>query len=138
MTEFNSVFRADLLDGKVILVTGGGTGIGRCIAHELSSLGAHVVVAGRRPEPLDETVSEIEAAGGKASAMTLTRFDTPISPAPISRSDKSISANIESKSCWLISFPSDPQFFSRRMISMTTKLSESNRPSTESCTPNCW
>ena len=71
MTEFNSVFRADLLDGKVILVTGGGTGIGRCIAHELSSLGAHVVVAGRRPEPLDETVSEIEAAGGKASAMTL-------------------------------------------------------------------
>ncbi len=66
-SPFDSIFRPDLFEGQVHLVTGGGTGIGRCIAHELASLGAHVVVAGRRPEPLEETVKEIEAAGGEAS-----------------------------------------------------------------------
>jgi len=47
-------------------VTGGGTGIGRCIAHELASLGATAVLAARREEPLRRTVGEIEAAGGRA------------------------------------------------------------------------
>ncbi|MCP5043396.1 MAG: SDR family oxidoreductase, partial [bacterium] len=65
--RFDSVFCPGLLEGQVHLVTGGGTGIGRCIAHELACLGAHVVVAARRPEPLEKTVKEIEAAGGKAS-----------------------------------------------------------------------
>jgi citronellol/citronellal dehydrogenase len=65
--RFDSIFRPELFDGQVHLVTGGGTGIGRCIAHELASLGAHVVVAARRSEPLEETVKEIEAAGGEAS-----------------------------------------------------------------------
>ncbi|MAE94469.1 MAG: 2,4-dienoyl-CoA reductase [Deltaproteobacteria bacterium] len=65
--RFDSVFRPGLFAGQVHVVTGGGTGIGRCIAHELACLGAHVVVTGRRPEPLEETVDEIEAAGGEAS-----------------------------------------------------------------------
>jgi NAD(P)-dependent dehydrogenase (short-subunit alcohol dehydrogenase family) len=55
-------------DGKVAVVTGGGTGMGRAMAREFSRLGAAVVVAGRRPEPLAETVAEIEAAGGTALA----------------------------------------------------------------------
>ena len=55
-------------DGRVALVTGGGSGMGRAMAQEFARLGASVVVAGRRPEPLEETVALIEAAGGRATA----------------------------------------------------------------------
>ena len=51
------IFAPGLLDGQVILVTGGGTGLGRATAQELTALGARVVVVGRRAEPLEETVS---------------------------------------------------------------------------------
>ena len=53
------------------MITGGGTGIGRCIAHELASLGAHVVLAARRLEPLEVTVAEIAEAGGRAETVQL-------------------------------------------------------------------
>ncbi|GGR30209.1 glucose 1-dehydrogenase [Streptomyces netropsis] len=56
--------------GKTALVTGGGTGIGRAIALAFAREGARVVVAGRRAEPLEETVSLIEAEGGEAAAIT--------------------------------------------------------------------
>jgi len=69
--RFHSVFRDDLFQGKVALVTGGGTGIGRCIAHELARLGATVVLSGRRKEPLDSVVREIAGAGGVAHAREL-------------------------------------------------------------------
>ncbi len=79
---YQSIFRADLFQGQVALVTGGGTGIGRCIAHELASLGAHVVVAGRREEPLHAVVGEIASAGGSASAQPLNiRDDEAVSAA---------------------------------------------------------
>lgn len=68
---FRSVFRKDLFEGDTVIVTGGGTGIGRCIAHELASLGAKVIVAARRPEPLERTVSEITEGGGVAVAAPL-------------------------------------------------------------------
>ena len=51
---------------RVAVVTGGGTGLGRAIADELARLGAAVVVAGRRPEPLEETAAAIAGRGGRA------------------------------------------------------------------------
>ena len=63
-----SVFRPDLFAGKVILVTGGGTGIGRCIAHELASLGATVALGSRRIENTEAVKAEIEADGSRALA----------------------------------------------------------------------
>ena len=72
---YDSIFRDGLFDGQVALITGGGTGIGRCIAHELARLGATVVIAGRRPEPLAETGAEIQADGGLAFPLSLNIRD---------------------------------------------------------------
>jgi len=60
-------FRPGLLSGQVALVTGGGSGIGRCTAHELAALGATVALVGRRAEKLEQVRAEILAVGGKAS-----------------------------------------------------------------------
>ncbi len=57
------------LAGKVALITGGGTGIGRGTALAFAREGAKVAVAGRRVEKLQEVVSEIKAAGGEAIAV---------------------------------------------------------------------
>lgn len=65
--RYRSVFRSDLFAGRTIVVTGGGSGIGRCVAHELASLGATVVVCGRRREKLDAVAAEIAADGGRAA-----------------------------------------------------------------------
>ncbi len=72
---YASIFRAGLFSGQVALVTGGGTGIGRCIAHELAALGATVVIAARRVEPLQQTVAEILADGGVADWLALNIRD---------------------------------------------------------------
>jgi len=58
------------LDGKVAIVAGGGTGIGRATAELFASEGAQVVVFGRRSEPLAETVTAITKAGGTAIAVS--------------------------------------------------------------------
>jgi NAD(P)-dependent dehydrogenase (short-subunit alcohol dehydrogenase family) len=58
-----------LLSGAVALITGGGSGIGRGIALAFGRAGAAVAVAGRRKEPLAETVAELERAGAQACAI---------------------------------------------------------------------
>lgn len=72
---FRSIFRPGLFDGQVVVITGGGTGIGRCMAHELAALGATVVLAARRREPLEATCAEIAEDGGKADWIELNIRD---------------------------------------------------------------
>ncbi len=59
MNAFRSPLARDANAGKVALVTGGGTGVGRATALELARTGAKVVVCGRRPEPLDAVQAEL-------------------------------------------------------------------------------
>jgi meso-butanediol dehydrogenase / (S,S)-butanediol dehydrogenase / diacetyl reductase len=58
------------LSGKVAFITGGGTGIGRACALAFAAEGARVAVAGRRREPLEAVISEIQGSGAKALALT--------------------------------------------------------------------
>jgi NAD(P)-dependent dehydrogenase (short-subunit alcohol dehydrogenase family) len=58
-------------DGRVVLVTGGGTGLGRAIATEFSRLGAAVAIASRNPEHRSEGVAAVEAAGGRGLGVEL-------------------------------------------------------------------
>ncbi|WP_169567384.1 SDR family oxidoreductase [Sneathiella limimaris] len=64
---YRSIFRPDLFSGQKIIVTGGGSGIGRCTAHELISLGADVALVGRSIDKLETVQEEIHSAGGNAS-----------------------------------------------------------------------
>jgi meso-butanediol dehydrogenase/(S,S)-butanediol dehydrogenase/diacetyl reductase len=58
------------LSGKIALITGGGTGIGRACALGFAQEGAQVAIVGRKKPPLDAVAREIEASGGKALAVT--------------------------------------------------------------------
>jgi citronellol/citronellal dehydrogenase len=66
MLSYRSIFRSGLLEGQVAIVTGGGSGLGRCTAHELAALGARVALVGRRQDKLEQVREEIAQAGGRA------------------------------------------------------------------------
>lgn len=63
--KYRSAFAPGLFSDRVVMVTGGGSGIGRCTAHELASLGASVVLVGRNVDKLRVTADEIEQDGGR-------------------------------------------------------------------------
>ena len=56
---YDSVFRPGLFAGRTIIVTGGGSGLGRCTAHELKSLGARLALIGRSPDKLARVKEEL-------------------------------------------------------------------------------
>lgn len=64
------------LDGKVALVTGGSSGLGRAMAEALAAAGAKVVVTARRPEALEESVAAIREKGGQAAALVADLADS--------------------------------------------------------------
>ena len=74
---YRSIFHPDLFAGQTVIVTGGGSGIGRCTAHELAHLGASVALVGRRVEKLEAVQAEITEAGGSASIHPCDIRDEP-------------------------------------------------------------
>jgi citronellol/citronellal dehydrogenase len=70
--SYHSIFRSGLFSGQLVWVTGGGSGIGRCVSHELAALGAIVVISGRTQSKLDAVAAEITQDGGRCIT---TAFD---------------------------------------------------------------
>ena len=64
------------MEGRVAFITGGSDGIGRASALRLAGEGAHVIICGRRPEPLAATEAAIRANGGSVEALKLDVADT--------------------------------------------------------------
>ncbi len=71
LPDLRTIFRPGLLEGQVALVTGGGTGIGLGISELLAELGAHVVLASRKPANLEAARSAIAERGWKVSVVPL-------------------------------------------------------------------
>ena len=61
------MYQADLLKGRTIFITGGGTGLGRSMALRFAELGANIFLVARREEPLKETAEAIRAKGARAA-----------------------------------------------------------------------
>ena len=85
MTERSQIFAPGLLEGRVCIVSGAGSGLGRSSALELARLGAHVVGCGRRTEPLAETQAMIAELAGDASAEPLDIRDAEAVDAMVER-----------------------------------------------------
>lgn len=75
--NYRSVFRPALFEDSTIVVTGGGSGIGRCIAHELASLGARLALVGRRIEKLEQVRTELGLDEGQVMVHACDLRDEP-------------------------------------------------------------
>src|SRR5215467_536681 len=86
------MFQKDLLNGRGVFITGGGTGLGRSISLRLAELGAKMFLAGRREEPLRETADSIRNAGGEAAFATCDVRDPAAVEAAITAAEKQLGA----------------------------------------------
>src|ERR1700680_2538580 len=68
--EVTSMFQTDLLKDKVILVTGGGTGLGRAMGERFLELGAKLAICGRRQEVAEQAVVEMALSTGGETVAT--------------------------------------------------------------------
>ena len=91
--SYNSIYRRDLFRDQIVVLTGGGSGIGRCTAHELASLGACVAIVGRNEAKLERVRGEVESDGGSKTA----RLNTSTPPADGSR--------VQPRPSWVSSVP---------------------------------
>jgi citronellol/citronellal dehydrogenase len=88
-THYRSEFRPGLFDGQRIWVTGGGSGIGRCVAHELASLGARVLISGRTVDKLERVTAEIVEDGGQCEWLAFDIRDEDAVKAQVAQALKS-------------------------------------------------
>jgi NAD(P)-dependent dehydrogenase (short-subunit alcohol dehydrogenase family) len=86
------MFERDLLKGRNILITGGGTGLGRSMALRFAELGANLFLVARREEPLAETANDIRAKGVKAGYATCDVRDFAAVENAIAASEKELGA----------------------------------------------
>jgi NAD(P)-dependent dehydrogenase (short-subunit alcohol dehydrogenase family) len=70
------MFGPGLFEGKVAVITGGGSGLGREVAHAFARLGGHPVIAGRTADKLDDVVTSIKEDGGECTAIPTNIRDT--------------------------------------------------------------
>lgn len=86
------MFERNLLRGRNILITGGGTGLGRSMALRFAELGANLFLVARREEPLAETAKEIRAKGVKAGYATCDVRDFAAVENALATAEKEIGA----------------------------------------------
>jgi citronellol/citronellal dehydrogenase len=91
------VLRPGLFAGEVHWVTGGGSGIGRCVAHELAALGATVILTGRTEEKLQKVAAEIAEDGGRAE---VSAFDIRVEEAVTSAVQQRGSRGMAASTAW--------------------------------------
>jgi len=86
------MFERDLLKGRNILITGGGTGLGRSMALRFAELGANLFLVARREEPLAQTANDIRAKGVKAGYATCEVRDFAAVETAIAAAEKELGA----------------------------------------------
>ena len=82
------MFQADLLKGRAILITGGGSGLGRAMSLRLAQLGAKIFIVARREQPMRETADEVRGRGGTCSFAVADVRDAEAVEAAIAAAEK--------------------------------------------------
>ena len=82
------MFQPNLLKSRTILITGGGTGLGRSMALRFAELGANIFLVGRREEPLKQTAGDIRAKGVRAAYFSADVRDFAAVEAAVAAAEK--------------------------------------------------